>query len=99
MHVLNFCAVIFISFLYVFYFAFIYFISFPINLNISVKHIFFLFSLLYSRSITDVSCDGVNLSIGSNLKLAPVPCAISEWPILCHLGPPYSFLCDYCACA
>ena len=28
------------------------------------------------------SRDGVNLLIGSNLKLALVPCAISEWPIL-----------------
>ena len=26
------------------------------------------------------SCDGVNLSIGSDLKLAPVSCAIPEWP-------------------
>ena len=28
-----------------------------------------------------LSCDGVNLSTGSNLKLVPVPCAILEWPI------------------
>ena len=28
-----------------------------------------------------LSCDGVNLSIGSNVKLAPVPCAIPKWPL------------------
>ena len=26
-------------------------------------------------------CGGVSLSIGRNLKLAPVPFAISEWPM------------------
>ena len=36
---LGFGAVSFISFLFVFLFALIYFISLPINLNISVKHI------------------------------------------------------------
>ena len=29
-----------------------------------------------------LSCDGVNLSIGSNLKLAPVPCAIPERSVI-----------------
>ena len=28
-----------------------------------------------------LSCDGTNLSICSNLKLAPVPFSIPEWPI------------------
>ena len=45
------------------------------------------FDLKASKTWTDghsqcyLSCDGVNLWIGSNLKLAPVPCAISELPI------------------
>ena len=34
-----------------------------------------------SQSQRCLSCDGVNLSISSNLKLAPVPCAIPKWPI------------------
>ena len=28
----------------------------------------------------DLSCGGVSLPIGLNLKLPPIPCAISEWP-------------------
>ena len=33
-----------------------------------------------------LSRDGVNLLIGSNLILAPVPCAIPEWPIIVSYG-------------